>query len=656
MTEFKQPSEGEHVLICLSASPSNPKIIKTAAKMAQAFKGRLTALFVETPDFQTMKDEDKERLRQNIKLASSLGASIETVYGADVPYQIAQFARISDVSKIVLGRSSVRRRHFFGKPLLTERLIEIVPNMDIYIIPDYPMASYSAKPKRNKPRLCLKDGLLSILILTLCTIIAGLFYKFGYRDANIITVYILGVLIISVMTSSRIYGLVASVLSVLVFNFFFTIPRYTLLAYDESYPLTFAVMLLSSLITGGLAVRLKNHAERAALSAYRTKLLFDTNQLLQKAQGDEEIISAAAEQLRKMLKRDLIFYTVKKDRLYKGFIYHRKGGSPEEILPEDEAANWAFEHKCGTGAGTDKFPEDGFCYYPLKSPDKVLAVVGIAASGEEKNQELPYEKSLIQSVLGECAMALLNDRNAREKKENEILAENERLRANLLRSISHDLRSPLTSISGNASNLISNSDRFSPLERQQIYGDIYDDSMWLINLVENLLAVTKIEEGKMELRLSNELLEDIVNEALKHVDRHIAERKLTLKLSDDIILVKADPRLIVQLIINLVDNAVKYSDEHSEITIETGKEDSMAYLKVIDEGRGIPDEMKPRIFDMFYTGANKLADSRRSLGLGLSLCKSIVNAHGGKISLKDNEPSGCIFEILLPTGEVELHE
>ena len=253
-------------------------------------------------------------------------------------------------------------------------------------------------------------------------------------------------------------------------------------------------------------------------------------------------------------------------------------------------------------------------------------------------------------------MALLNDRNAREKKENEILAENERLRANLLRSISHDLRSPLTSISGNASNLISNSERFSPLERQQIYGDIYDDSMWLINLVENLLAVTKIEEGKMELRLLNELLEDIVNEALKHVDRHIAERKLTLKLSDDIILVKADPRLIVQLIINLVDNAVKYSDEHSEITIETGKEDSMAYLKVIDEGRGIPDEMKPRIFDMFYTGANKLADSRRSLGLGLSLCKSIVNAHGGKISLKDNEPSGCIFEILLPTGEVELHE
>lgn len=653
MNNFQSPGDTpqEHILVCLSPAPSNAKIIYTAAKMAQAFNGRFTALFVETPDFMSMKPDDKERLRQHIKLAGDLGASIETVYGSDVPYQIAAFARIADVNKIVLGRSAVRRRHIFGKPLLTERLIEIVPNLDIYIIPDYPIAKYN-EPEYKTTHLSWRDTLLSLLILGLCTAIAWGFYRFGYRDANIITVYILGVLLISVTTSSRLYGIAASVLSVLIFNFCFTIPRYTFLAYGKSYPLTFAVMLLSSLITGGLAVRLKDHAEKAAVSAYRTKLVFDTNQLLQKAQGQEQIIASAAGQLRKLLKRRIIFYTVKDSSLGDGLLYS-KTGAPKSVSPGDEAAEWALKNKHMSGAHTEFFPDDGFTYYPLRNVDRVLAVAGIEASKEPK---AAFEDSIIQSVLGECALALENERNAREKQESEILAENERLRANLLRSISHDLRTPLTSISGNASNLIYNSESFDRQTRQQIYTDIYDDSMWLVNLVENLLAVTRIEDGKMELRLSTELLEDIINEAVKHIDRKISERKLILKLSEDIILVKVDARLMVQVIINLVDNAVKYTPPGSEICIETRREGDKAVLTVSDNGGGIPDDIKPRIFDMFYTGSSRLADSRRSLGMGLSLCKSIVNAHGGEISVEDNLPHGCVFRIILPTGEVELHE
>ena len=641
-----------NVLVCLSPSPSNARIIRTAARMAGAFASRFTALFVETPDFQDMGREDRERLRQNIKLAEKLGASIETVYGDDVPYQIAQFARLSGADKIVLGRSAVRKRRFFGKPPLTERLTEIAPNMDIYIIPDYASVNYREKERPGKLRLRAKDLWISLAALALCTLIAMLFSRFGYNDANIITVYILGVLIISVSTSSRFWGILSSVLSVLIFNFLFTYPRYTFFAYDRGYPLTFAVMFLSALITGGLAVRLKDHADRAALSAYRTRLIFETSQLLQKARSAEEIAGAAAGQLVKLLKRDIVIYPAESGELKRGMLYPADG-SPGQSLEPDEAARLCCKMRTAAGAYTDIQPGSLFSFCPVRIPDRLLAVAGIAA-GKEPPDAL--EQSMADSVLSECALALQNEKNAREKRESEMLAENERLRANLLRSVSHDLRTPLTSISGNASNLISNSGAFDEETKKQIYTDIYDDSMWLISLVENLLAVTRIEDGKMELRRTDELLDEIVSEALRHLDRKSSSHRIEAELPDELILVHVDAGLIMQLIINLVDNAVKYTPEGSEIKIKAERQGQQVLVSVSDNGDGIPDEDKPRIFDMFYTSGGKSADSRRSLGLGLNLCRSIVRAHGGEISVGDNTPRGTVFSFTLPAGEVHINE
>ena len=348
-----------------------------------------------------------------------------------------------------------------------------------------------------------KDLLITVLILTAATGIGNIFWYFSFTK-NIISVYILGTLLTSLFTKSYFYGFLSSFSSVLLFNFCFTEPRLTLHAYERGYPVTFAIMLIVSIITVTLAIQ--------------------------------------------------------------------------------------------------------------------------------------------------------NIRNAEEKERAAVRAKNEQLRADLLRTISHDLRTPLTSISGNASNLISNYEMMDAPTRKQTFLDIYDDSMWLINLVENLLAVTRIEDGRMNLRMETELVSEVISEALRHVSRQSVEHSVTAESTDDLLLARMDARLIVQVIINLVDNAIKYTQKGSRIQILTDKLESNVRIRVTDDGPGIPDEAKPFVFDMCYTGANRIADSRRSLGLGLCLCRSIIRAHGGEISVSDNTPSGCIFTFTLPCEEVAIHE
>lgn len=366
--------------------------------------------------------------------------------------------------------------------------------------PEFPMGTVN----KTEHLFHAVDVIKSVGMILVASAIGFGFWKLGMSEANIIMVYILGVLITSVITTHQIYSLISSIVSVFVFNFLFTEPRYTFWAYDKDYPVTFVTMLVAAFLTGSLATQLKRQAKRAA------------------------------------------------------------------------------------------------------------------------------EASLV--------------------------AQKEQMRANLLRSISHDLRTPLTSISGNASNLLSNGEKFDENTKKQLYLDIYDDSMWLINLVENLLSVTKIEEESPNIRLQAELLDEIITEALQHISRKKTEHEISFQASEEFILVKVDARLIMQVIINIVDNAIKYTQKGSKIVITTHKLQGKAVVCIADNGPGISDEVKPLVFDMFYSGAKSIADSRRSLGLGLFLCKSIITVHGGELELSDNHPHGAVFTFSLPIEEVDLHE
>lgn len=381
------------------------------------------------------------------------------------------------------------------------------------------------------------------------------------------------------------------------------------------------------------------------------------NQSLQQAKDRNEIIRSTAQHLNRLLERDIIIYPVLDGKLAKAKIFYIDPVETQDTsyLSDSEraVALWVFKNNKHAGATTQTLSNAKCLYLAIRINQKVYGVVGIAVRKKPLDTS---EKSMTLSILGECALALENEQNAREKEEAAILAQKEQLRANLLRAISHDLRTPLTSISGNASNFLSNGDQMDAETKHQLFTDIYDDSMWLINLVENLLAVSRLEENHLNLHFNSELVSDVIEEALKHIDRKSVDYHISVHHANEFLLAKMDAKLIVQVIINLVDNAIKYTPAGSSIEICTEPKDGMAAISVSDDGSGIPDEVKPKIFDMFYSGANKIADSRRSLGLGLSLCKSIVTAHGGTISVADNHPHGTIFTFTLPIEEVTLYE
>ena len=643
------------ILVCLSSSTSNAKVIHAAAQIAAAFRGTLVALFVETPAGSQMSDDDKKRLRSNMNLAEKLGARLETVSGDDVAYQIAQFARVSDISAVVIGQTNTVGGLLRRKKSLTDRLVAYAPDLDYFIIPYYGTKVYVArKPaERNRKRI-LTDCAVFLASIAACTAIGFLFSHLGFTDANIIMVYLLGLLVVSIFTTHRAYSMVWSVISVLLFDLLFTTPRFTFYAYGTGYPVTFLIMLVAAFTISTLAIRLKQNAGQSAKAAQRMSVVLETDRQLTKAKSREEILSVLADQLTKLLNRSLVIYPAENETLGDPIFYPAAGDTiPYRTNEEKQAVEWVVSHRKRAGATTDVFPKADYLYYCMRVQEYAYGVVGIAVHDSPPDAS---EQSVLASVVGECSLALENARNAREKEETMVLAENERLRANLLRAVSHDLRTPLTSIMGNADSLISCGETLDPKTRSQLYSDIYEDAQWLNGMVENLLSASRMNEGKLNLNITTELIDDMISEAVDHLSRQLKNHRLERTRPEGLLFVKADARLIVQVVINLLDNAVKYAPEGSTIRIDTVERQDCAVVRIADEGPGIPDDQKELIFDLFYSSGNPTGDSRRGLGIGLALCRSIIKAHGGTISVSDHEPHGAVFEFSLPRDEVNLNE
>lgn len=658
-TQSSEYYRGEHILICLSSSPSNAKVIRTAARMANAFRAAFTALFVETPNTRELNNENRSMLRQNLKLAEQLGAKIATVYGEDIPYQISEYAKVSGISKIVIGRSNNKPHLFHPKGNLVERLATLAPHVDVYIIPDItPPYRQKTKHKSFMRDQSVLDLVKTFGILMLCTILGVLFDYLGFSESNIIIIYILGVLLISNHTMGRFYGILSSFFGVLLFNFFFTSPKLTLNAYGADYPITFLVMLIAALITSTLAMRVKNNAKGTAMQMHRTEVLLDASRKLQRTKNMSDIITEASQQLIKLLDKPFALYLAHENTLAEPLTFYPPIDTKWEELcinaDEQAVAAWVLKNRKPAGISTDTLPGAKAFYLPIRSHETVFAVIGIAMKNDEQME--PFERSLLSAMLGEIAFAVEKYYLNEAQKLASMESEKERLRANLLRAISHDLRTPLTSISGNASVLLTNGKSIDTTTKHKLYQDIYDDSMWLINLVENLLSVTRIDNGAMSIKMQPELIEEIIAEALRHVNRKASEHEISVNISDDLLMAYVDVRLIIQVIINIVDNAIQYTNQGSSIMISALRKKNMVVVEVADDGNGIRDEDKKKLFDMFFTADNSNGDNRRGLGLGLSLCKSIINAHGGELYVKDNYPSGSVFGFTLQVQEAENNE
>ena len=649
VSNVRKPQE-EHVLVCISPSPNNARVIEAGAGLARAFGAKFTALYVEPPAGSAVSAETARQLEANLSLAGKAGAEQAVSYGTDFALQIAEFAKTARVTKLVLGRAVTSGRPFSRRRDPASQLARLLPNMELFLVPEE-SAGGTRAPRMRLHWLSLRSFAIELAILVAATLLGLFLRSIGFTEASIMTLYILAVLLTAFWTDGVAYGLLSSVLSVLTFNYFFTEPRFTLLTYDPGYPLTFLVMLVAAILTSSLTAKARQQAKVNAEKAYRTEVMLTASRNLQQAESADEILLETARQLHALIGGAALLYPVENGAMLQPVLFPADADSAALFQEKERAgAEWTLANNKRSGTGTALFPSLRCQYLAVRGHGEVRAVAGI----ELVRPLDSFEQSLCLAILGESGLALDKQLSDAARQAIALKAHQEQLRANLLRAISHDLRTPLTSISGNADMLL----RGAVPENEQhlLYSSIYEDSIWLINLVENLLSITRMDDSAIRLNLRPELVSDIVESALSHLGRRGEKHEIRVELLDDLLMAKMDAPLIMQVLINLLENSIKYTPEGSHIVLRAVADGAWIRFCVEDDGPGISDENKAHVFDMFFTSAGVRGDARRGLGLGLALCHAIIAAHGGEIGVSDNAPHGSIFCFTLQRTEVTLDD
>ena len=407
---------GEHVLVCISPSPSNAKVIRTASRLAYAFHASFTGIYVETPKMQEADEKTKAAVKNHMDLARALGADIVTVYGTDIAYQIVEYAIVGNISKIVMGRS--RKQWMFGKSRseVLEQLTYRAPNIDVYIIPDmkhtkeYREKGKSSEKKEESGKMVLLELGEITAIMALSTMAAYIFQWFRLSEANLIMVYMVGVLLSSYVADKKIYALYSALISVLSFNFFFTEPYFSLKAYDKGSPVTFAMLFAVGFFMASMTRQLKAQTRESAKKAYRTEILLENSRKLRRCRTREEVWKQVAAQVGKLLNLSIIIYPVdKKGNLEEPMLFPRKGmGLPElkeNVNGKERAvAQWAASNRHRAGTCTHTLPDANAMYLPVQSTEEVKGVMGILL--EERRPVKDFEYGLLIAMLNETGVKL----------------------------------------------------------------------------------------------------------------------------------------------------------------------------------------------------------------------------------------------------------
>jgi two-component system sensor histidine kinase KdpD len=429
-------------------------------------------------------------------------------------------------------------------------------------------------------------------------------------NQSIIMVFLMGVLFTSVATAGSGYGLLVSVLAVILLNFFFTEPRFTFVISSTSDLILLVFFAITAVVSGMVTARLQTQMKLTAENERTARTLYQIALGFLDISGEENVIEEA-----------------------KRRIHMNTGLECQTYLKEDDAQ---------TAYGIDYQDYDILCTMGK------LGTLRVFTSGRTISQE---NDMILTAVATQLGTALYRERLRAEQENIRIAMEREQQRSTMLRSVAHDLRSPLTALYGTSSLMADNYDRLSDEERREMAGNMSDEILWLISLVENILNMTRINENRLVLHKERETLDDLVSEAVQHTERLRLGRPFSMSLPSEVISLPADGKLVVQVLINLLENAVKHTPDGTAIMLTATARDGLAQFCVADEGQGVPDEKKDAIFDRFVMGEDHIADGRRGLGLGLAICRAIVEAHGGKIWVEDHTPCGAQFMFTLPLEE-----
>ncbi|MEG2174636.1 MAG: DUF4118 domain-containing protein [Oscillospiraceae bacterium] len=488
------------------------------------------------------------------------------------------------------------------------------------------------------------DILITVILVVTAMLLSSLLAEAFIDTMNVVMVYCLMVLIVARVTTGYVYGVVASIVGVLGVNYFFTYPYSALDFTKTGYPITFACMLGTSIVTSALTSRIKAQTERAQTREKNSEVLYEITKSLLCLREPEQIAQTSANYLDSFFECRAVIWLGDPTE---GHAYY---SSTLHLAQEDlSAATDAFVRGVETGRGTAFFPSAIGTYLPIMTQTPHGNVLGVSGLSREMTAfDEHLGGTLLNLITAQIAIALEYRHLERERQRAALEVETEKMRGNLLRAISHDLRTPLTGIYGASSALLEKGNLMAGEDCQSLLHDIQENAQWLIRMVENLLSVTRIGQSASNVSKTPEAAEEIIGAAVTNLRKSYPHAQIGVHAPDQLLMVPMDAILIQQVLINLIENAIKYANSNQPIQVAVEAHPCEAYFTVCDSGSGLPSDRISTIFEGGSVHSTVLGDSYRGMGIGLPICKTIVTAHGGRIGVTNRENGGCCFYFVLP--------
>jgi two-component system sensor histidine kinase KdpD len=644
---------GDRIMVCISSHPMGERLVRAGRRLADDLSAEWYVVFVETPGHLHMPARNQLRMQQNLQLAKDLGARIIHLTGESVAKSVIEFARQNNITKIIAGKPLRPRWFEIIRGSVIDQIIRNSGAIDVYIV-----SESTGIPKRveeeflpdaitpHKPFSRYAVSMLLVFVMTLL----GFPLRSILDPTNLVMLYLVAV-VLSAVFLGRGPAILASVVSVLAFDFFFVDPLLKLTVNDTQYILTFIGLLIVGLIISNSAALLRDQVDVLRRRGQYTQALNDLSRELTAAITLDQVLLTVIRHISEMFNRETVILLPENGRLVV------KAFSPGFTINESElaVAEWAFKHGKETGSGTTTLPTASVHYFPLITARETVGVLG---SKPQQSQELfsDEQQMLMEGIVNLAALAIERASFAVKVAQAEMLRNTEKLQTALLNSISHELRTPLATVTGVLTSL-EESESATPDNqldvdtRLELIRSATHQAERLNHLVGNLLDMTRLEAGAIHLNYEPTDIQDLIAAVTRQIAPELVNHPLQVELPTELPLVTIDAILIAQVLENLLDNARKYSPSQSPITISVHMIERELEIAVHDCGIGIPSEDLERVFDKFYRV--KRQEVVAGTGLGLSICKGIVEAHGGRIWAENNPDQGATLTFTLPASPLE---
>jgi two-component system sensor histidine kinase KdpD len=630
---------GERILACISPSPDSQRVVRAAKRMAISLHAKLIAVFVETPRMARLSETDHNRVVQTLRLAEALGAETAMLSGHRVAEEVILYARKRNVTKIIVGKPTHPRWRDFFFGSIVDDIVRQSGAIDVYATGVEGDTPIPVVPEGLQKPILWMPYAYSLLIVATCTLIAAGMLRY-FDLANLIMVYLVGNVVVAIRFGRGPSVLVA-IMSVLAFDYFFVPPYLNFAPDDAEHIVTFVVMLVVALTISNMTIQIKQQAEAARDRERRTASLYEMSRKFANSSSVDELVQIAVRHIEEVFNCKVVLLLP--DAGDKLQVQEANRISNEFILKEVEVARWAYDHGQPAGWGTKTLPGSESLYLPLLTPNRKMGVLGVYPT-QPRQIFTPDQIHLLETFSNQTALAIERVRLTEEMGNAQLQIEAERMRNSLLSSVSHDIRTPLASIIGATSGLLRHKEKLDT-HTYELVQIAHEESQRLSRWIRNLLQMTRLESGTIQVVKEWQPLEEVVGTTLFRLDEMLADHPTKPELSNDLPLVFIDSVLIEQVLINLLENAIKYTPPGSPIDLSAWAEGQEVIVEVADRGPGIPPGEEERIFDKFYRVHPTDAGG---IGLGLTICKAILEVHGGRIWAANRIGGGVEFRFALP--------